>query len=226
LPCFQTNDDAQAVSPRSFPRAALGLPENGIVFCAFNSVFKITPEVFGAWMRILERVPGSVLWLVAGNPTARNHLRDEASRRGIDGGRLVFAESMPLEEHLARLRQADLFLDNHPYNAGATASNALRMGVPVITRIGEAFAARMGASLLQAVGLPELIVTTVEAYEDLAVALATDKARLRELRHRLTDIAATSRLFDTERATRDIERLYTQMYARSREGLPPIHLRA
>jgi predicted O-linked N-acetylglucosamine transferase (SPINDLY family) len=225
LPSFQINDDTWVVQGETFTRAELGLPEDGFIFCSFNQVYKIVPEVFDSWMRILFQVPGSVLWLYVTDARAIANLKAEAQKRGVDPVRLVFAGRVPLEDHLARQRAADLFLDTHPYNAGATASNALRMGLPVLTRIGEAFPARMGASLLRAIGLPELITETPEAYETLAVRLATQPEELAALKRKLAGNLPGSRLFDTERATRDLEAAFTLMAARARNGLPPETIR-
>lgn len=225
LPCFQVNDDRQAVSAKTFSRAELGLPEQGFVFCSFNQLFKLTPDVFAGWMRILTQVPGSALWLFVTNDAAKANLRREAAVHGVDPERLVFATKWPLDEHLARLKQADLFLDSHPYNAGATASNALRVGLPVLTMLGEAFPARMGASLLEAVGLAELITRTPDEYEALAVRLATQPDEMARLRQKLADNLPGSRLFDTEGATRSLEAAFTTMVERARAGLPPEHIR-
>jgi predicted O-linked N-acetylglucosamine transferase (SPINDLY family) len=221
LPCFQVNDDQQAIADKVFTRAELGLPGTGFVFCSFNQLFKLTPEMFDGWMRILAQVPGSVLWLFVTDETARANLRDEAGARGIAPQRLVFAGRMPLDSHLARLKQADVFLDSHPYNAGATASNALRVGLPVLTRIGQSFPARMGASLLEAVGLPELIADTPDAYEALAIRLATHPDEFEAIKRKLAANLAGSLLFDTERAARSLEAAFTAMVERARAGLPP-----
>ncbi len=225
LPSYQVNDDRQQASAKPVSRRDFGLPESGFVFCSFNQTYKLTPDVFSGWMRILAQVPGSVLWLHAKNPATMRNLRTEARARGIDGDRLVFAGTVPLEDHLARQAAADLFLDTHPYNAGATASNALRMGLPVLTRVGNSFAARMGASLLTAAGLPELITQTPEAYEQLAVALATDPARMAAVKAKLTANLPTCRLFDTAAATRAIEEAFLTMYERNQNGLPVDHIR-
>lgn len=221
LPSYQSNDGGQKPSDKLFSRAELGLPDDGFVFCSFNQVFKLTPEVFDSWMRILTQVSGSVLWMYVANPIAIANLRAEAQKRGVDPARLVFAGRVPLEDHLARHRAADLFLDSHPYNAGATASNALRMGLPVLTRIGKSFPARMGASLLHAVGLPEMITDTPAAYEDLAVRLATRPGEMAEIKQKLALNLPESLLFDTERATRSLEAAFTKMIERARQGLPP-----
>ena len=169
---YQVNDRKRRISDKEFTRAELGLPPTGFVFCCFNNNFKITPNTFNGWMRILKQVEGSVLWLLEDNETAANNLRREAEARGVEPARLVFARRMPLPEHLARHRAADLFIDTLPYNAHTTASDALWAGLPVLTRIGESFAGRVAASLLNAVGLPELITATQEQYEAMAVALA------------------------------------------------------
>jgi protein O-GlcNAc transferase len=224
LPSFQVNDDHQAASERSFTRAEAGLPDNGFVFSCFNLNYKITPDVFASWMRILQRVPDSVLWLYVKASAAVRNLKAEAERQGIDSARLIFAQRVPLADHQARQALAGLFLDTHPYNAGATASSALRAGVPVVTRLGQSFAARMGASLLHAAGLPELIVETSEAYENLAVELALDPVRLAALRRRLADNLSGCALFDTARSTRHVEAAYTAMYDRAYAGLAPDHI--
>ncbi len=214
LPCFQVNDDRLVAADRTFSRAELGLPDDAVVFCCFNQTYKLLPEVFDSWMRILSQVPGSVLWLYVPDPATYANLRREAEKRGVEGARLIFAARLPLEQHLTRLKQADLFLDTFPYNAGATASNALRMGVPVVTRAGEAFASRMGASLLTAVGLSDLIADTSEAYETLAIRLATEPEVLAEVRRRLADNLPGSPLFNTARVTQDIEAACEEMIDR------------
>ncbi len=220
LPSFQANDDKIAASA-DMTRAKAGLPEKGFVFSAFHQTFKVTPDVFAAWMRILKRVPDSVLWLFAETEPARRNLAAVAKAHGVASDRLIFAGRVPLADHVARQALAGLFLDTHPYNAGATASPALRAGVPVLTRIGQAYAGRMGASLLTAVGLPEMITDTVEAYENLAVELATNPARLEEIRTKLTANLPESLLFDTTRFTRSLEAAFEVMHDRARDGLPP-----
>ena len=178
LPSYQANDSRRPVSDRVFTRAELGLPASGFVFCCFNASYKITPETFASWMRILAAVPGSTLLLLADSAAARLNLRREAAAAGVDPARLVFAGRVPYGDYLARYRAADLFLDTLPYNAGTTASDALWAGLPVLTCAGDSFAARMGASLLTAVGLPELIAYDRHAYERLAIELAREPGRL------------------------------------------------
>lgn len=224
LSTFQCNDSKQVVSSRAFQRSEFGLPEVGFVFCSFNNTYKITPEVFDIWMRILRRAPGSVLWLYVLHHIAIDNLRRQAEARGVSRERLVFAKALPLEEHLGRQKLADLLLDTRPYNAGATASNALKVGLPILTRVGESFVSRMSASLLQSVGVPELITHTDEEYENLAVELATQPDKHEAIRKKLADNLPSCALFDTERFTRNIEAAYIAMYERSQNGLPPEHI--
>ncbi|MEP7209062.1 MAG: tetratricopeptide repeat protein, partial [Casimicrobiaceae bacterium] len=183
---YQANDSTKLIAAATPDRAVLGLPERAFVFCCFNNVFKITPDVFDVWMRLLRAVPGSVLWLLETSDAAvRRNLRREAAARGVDADRLVFAARMPLDQHLARHRCADLFVDTFHYNAHTTASDALWSGLPVVTCLGETFAARVAASLLRAVGLPELVTASPAEYEALALALARSPERLATLRSKL-----------------------------------------
>ncbi|MGE3333776.1 MAG: hypothetical protein AB7I36_09045 [Rhodospirillaceae bacterium] len=203
------------------PREQLGLPKAGFVFCCFNDGFKILPEVFDVWMRLLGAVEGSVLWLLENNPVAARNLRAEATKRGIAPERLVFAQRVAIGAHLARHRAADLFLDTFPYNAHTTASDALWGGLPILTCAGETFASRVAASALTAVGLPELITGSLEAYEARALELARNPAVLAALKDRLWQNRATAPLFDTLRYTRNIERAFESMWARHASGLAP-----
>lgn len=209
--CYQVNDSKRPISDRRFMRSELGLPETGFVFCSFNNNFKITPDLFDVWMRLLKRVPDSVLWLFQDSAPVADNLSKEASARGVDASRLVFAERMPLPEHLARHRCADLFLDTWYYNAHTTASDALWAGLPLVTKIGDTFAGRVAASLLTAIGLPELITETPQAYEELAYELATNHAKLQALKNKLEQNRQTESLFDTPRFTRNLERVYEDM---------------
>jgi predicted O-linked N-acetylglucosamine transferase (SPINDLY family) len=218
-------DSSYPIAARQFTRQELGLPDSAFVYCCFNNSFKLTPEVFGAWMRILARHPNSVLWLSHTNAAAVGNLRKEASQRGIDPLRLVFAERLDsLPEHLARLRSADLFLDTFPYNAHATALDALWAGVPVLTYAGESFASRVAASLMSAVGLPELITGSLSEYEDLAVGLAGDPERLRHIRAALAKSRSTTSLFDTARYVKNLEAAYETIYDRYLSGAAPGHI--
>jgi predicted O-linked N-acetylglucosamine transferase (SPINDLY family) len=220
--CFMANDDGRKISPRTPSRAEAGLPENGFVFCCFNNSFKISPHVFDVWMRLLAGVEGSVLWLSATHASAMEHLAWEAEQRGIAARRLIFAARVPLnEDHLARVRLADLFVDTLYYNAHTTAADALWAGVPVLTCAGSTFASRVAGSLLGAVGLPELIAGSLAEYEALALALARDPARLTALRAKLAHNRDVFPLFDTARFTRHIEAAYTTMWERVQRGEPP-----
>jgi predicted O-linked N-acetylglucosamine transferase (SPINDLY family) len=221
---YQVNDRNRLISDRQFTRQELGLPEEGFVFCCFNNNFKILPATFDGWIRILKAVQGSVLWLLADNPTAKDNLIKEAFARGIDSSRLVFAERLPLPEHLARHRQADLFLDTFPYNAHTTCSDALWAGSPVLTLMGESFASRVAASLLNAVGLPELITSTQEEYEALAIELAMNPPKLADIKAKLAKNRLTAPLFDTPLFTKNLEAAYIKMYERYQADLEPDHL--
>lgn len=193
-------------------RAQYGLPPKGFVFCSFNNTYKFEPRMFRVWMRILEQTPGSVLWLFSNGTITEENLRREAAANGIDPSRLIFAGFLPRDEHLVRHLAADLFLDTTPYNAAATSSLALQCGLPILTLLGETFSARVGASLLTAVGLPELIAADLEEYERTAVRLAHDPRKLAELRTRLTAARSTSPLFDTRRFARNLERAFQTMW--------------
>jgi len=205
--CFQANDDRCVVAPRP-TRAAEGLPDDAFVFCCINNNYKINPPVFDSWMRLLQATPASVLWLLAEHPQTRENLRCEAQRRGVSPDRLIFAGRLLYSEHLGRLGLADLFLDTLPYNAGATASDALRVGVPVLTCAGEAFVSRMAGSLLRCLDLPELITYTAGGYERKALELAHSPQALSEVKQRLAQNLARSPLFDTGRFCRNLEAAY------------------
>jgi predicted O-linked N-acetylglucosamine transferase (SPINDLY family) len=221
---YQANDRTRLISDKQFTKAALGLPENGFVFACFNNNYKILPSTFDLWCKILVKVEGSVLWLLDDNPIAKKNLIKEAVARGIDSTRVVFAERIELSEHLARHRQADLFLDTFPYNAHTTASDALWAGLPVLTLMGESFASRVAASLLTAIDLPELITSSQEHYEALAIELATNPAKLKEIKTKLESNRLTTPLFDTPRFTKHLEDAYTKMCKRYHADLPPEHI--
>lgn len=209
---FQVNDRTRAVA-QTPPRNELGLPERSFVYCCFNQTYKIAPRVFAVWMRLLEGVRESVLWLPETNPWAVQNLRREAQRHGIDPERLVFAPKLPhLERHLGRLRAADLFLDTMPYNAHSTASDALWVGLPVLTCEGNTFASRVAGSLLSAVGLQELIARSTEEYEALALRLARMPQELAAVREKLSGIRSSAPLFDTPRFVRNLEAAYVRMW--------------
>jgi protein O-GlcNAc transferase len=220
--CYQPSELGLQIADRTPSRPECGLPEQGFVFCCFNTSYKLTPALFDIWMRLLNAAPRSVLWLVASNSIVRDNLQREAMRRGVGAERLVFAAPTSRPEYLARLRVADLFLDTLPYNAGATASDALWAGLPVLTCSGSTYVGRMAGALLTAAGLPELIMTSLEAYERLALQLATAPGLLPGLRQKLARNRRTMPLFDIARFTRDLEAAYQQMWETWRAGRPPV----
>lgn len=193
-------------------RAALGLPAESFVFCCFNQTYKILPHMFSVWMKLLRALPQSVLWLLDTNPWAKENLRREASRRGVEAARLVFAPRVPAREHLARVGAADLFLDTLPYNAHTTATDALWAGVPVVTCPGDTFASRVAGSLLTALGIPELITGSLEEYEARALSLARDPEGLAVLRAKVAGNRSSTALFDTPSFTRNLETAYRAMW--------------
>ena len=223
LPVYQANEGRRN-SGRIFSRQELGLPESGFVFCCFNNSYKITPRMFSLWMRILDRAAGSVLLLYAENDDVKRNLREEARLRQIDPGRLVFGERLSLPDYLARYRAAGLFLDTAPYNAGTTASDALWTGLPVLTLEGKTFAGRVGASLLCALGIPELVTHSESEYEALAVRLAHEPEVLARIATKVESHRSASTLYDISLFTRNLETAFTKMHATRMNGLPPEHL--
>jgi protein O-GlcNAc transferase len=222
---FQPNDRARRIEAATPSRASHGLPESGFVFCSFNNSCKILPDVFDIWMRLLQAVPGAALWLPQYAPTQEANLRREAEARGVDPARIVFAAIVPTtEEYMARLALADLFLDTLPYNAHTTASNALWMGVPALTRIGTSYAGRVAASLLHAAGLDELVTATKAEYEAKALELARDPAALAALKEKVRNARDNSPLFDTLRYTRNLEVAFMAMAERTAKGEAPAHI--
>jgi len=217
---YQVNDRKRAISSRRFTKQELGLPEEGFVFCCFNNNFKITPDMLDTWVRILNAVEGSVLWLFEDNAAAGRNLREQAALRGLDASRLVFAPRMNLPDHLARHEAADLFLDTLPCNAHTTASDALWAGLPVLTCTGQAFASRVAASLLHAIELPELVTTNIKEYEDLAVELAHNPTKLQQLKDKLAANRLTTPLFDTELFASNLENCYSSMLERYHSDSP------
>jgi predicted O-linked N-acetylglucosamine transferase (SPINDLY family) len=219
--CYQPSEAEQEVADRTPSRVECGLPEKGFVFCCFNTSYKLTPTFFDIWMRLLNTVPASVLWLVGADPLVTDNLPREAVARGVGAERLVFSAPAPRPEYLARLGVADLFLDTMPYSAGATAGDALWAGLPVLTCTGETYVGRMAGALLTAAGLPELITASLEAYEALALRLATEASLLTGLRQRLVRNRSTMPLFDIARFTRGLEAAYQQMWETWEAGRPP-----
>jgi predicted O-linked N-acetylglucosamine transferase (SPINDLY family) len=218
---YQVNDAHRKVSVDKFNKAELARPEAGFVYCCFNNNYKILPNIFDIWMRILKSVEGSVLWLFEDNPFASRNLKLEAEKRGVDSSRLIFASKLPLDQHLARLRLADLFLDTLPYNAHTTASDALWAGLPLLTCPGKSFASRVAASLLHAVELPELVMDSLGAYEAKAIELAKDTSQLNAIKLKLEQNRKTSSLFDGKLFAQHLEMAYEAMFARYQAGLAP-----
>jgi predicted O-linked N-acetylglucosamine transferase (SPINDLY family) len=223
--CYQCNDGARALPGRP-QRGLYGLPEDALVFCGFNQPYKISPQVMDVWCRLLQRMPGSVIWLMEWNRSAPSALRREASARGIDPSRLIFANTLPQVAHLERTACADIFLDTWPCNAHTTASDALWAGLPLVTYSGRTFASRVAGSLLNAIDMPDTVCDSVEAYEAKVLELAHDQDKRLAIRRHTEAARLTSPLFSGARIARDIEDLYTRMWERALAGLPPEHLPA
>jgi len=221
LPCYQVNDRKRQISNKKFTRKNFGLPDTGFVFCCFNNNYKILPEVFGIWMRVLDAVDESVLFLYADNEWSEKSLKKEAEIKGIDPKRLIFGKFVSRDEYLARYQSCDLFLDTTPYNAGTTASDALWAGVPVLTLIGKSFPSRVAASLLNAINLPELIATSSKEYEDLAVELGNNPEKMALLKKKLYVNRLNTSLFDTPLFASNIEKAFEEIVDRYQMGLPP-----
>ena len=209
--CYHANDTKRPIAEEIPTRAECGLPESGFVFACFNASYKITPEVFDSWMRILNEVEGSVLWVLAESDEARKNLQQEAEKRQINKKRIRFMERVMTKKHIARQKLADLFLDTSPYNAHTTASDALLVGLPILTKIGKTFPARVSASLLTAIGLEELITKSNEEYEKKAIELAQDPKKLQEIKAKLLKNKETYPLFNMRRFTKNIEYLYKSL---------------
>lgn len=224
LPSYQANDSRVEISDRIFSREELGLPRNGFVYCCFNNSYKFTPDIFDSWARILENVEDSVLLLYAENDDIKTNLSNEIELRGIGKERLVFGERLPRPDYLARYRSADLFLDTSPYNAGATASDSLRAGLPVLTLLGQSFSARMSASLLRAIGLPELITSSRDEYESLAISMGLNPIMMNEIKAKLLRNRESMLLFDTASFTKNLESAYRVVYEHWQSGLSPDHV--
>lgn len=224
LPSYQANDSKRNISKKIFTREDLGLPSEGFIYCCFNNSYKITSSIFDSWVRILLAVEGSILFLYADNEEVKKNLISEIQVRGISTGRIIFADKLARDDYLARYRVADLFLDTSPYNAGTTASDALWAGLPVLTFLGRSFSARMCASILNAIGLPELVAPSQQEYEELAINIGRDPQRIAGLKKKLNENRLTESLFDTGLFTRNLELVYTKAYERVQLGLPPDHI--
>ena len=217
---YQVRDSTQKISNKIFTKDELGLPKNSFVFCCFNQNYKITPSVFDIWMRLIRKVEKSVLWLIKDNDVAVYNLKKEAEKRGVKSDRIIFAKHMPVSEHLARHKIADLFVDTFPYTAHTTCSDALWSGLPVITRTGQSFASRVAGSLLNAVNLKELITKTEKEYEDLILKLAKNPNQLKEIKNKLKKNRLKTPLFDAKLFTKNIESAYTMMHEKYLKNLP------
>jgi hypothetical protein len=220
---FDTSHDLSKIK---FTRAEVRLPPEGFIFCSFNQCFKITPETYDSWMRILKRVPGSCLWISSPyEPQAMTNMKKEAERRGIDPERIIFADRVrEVDNHLARISLSGLFLDTFPYNAHTSAIDTLWAGVPIVTRMGRSFASRLAGSLLLSIGLDDLITKSVQEYEDLAVELALNPEKLKKYRKLLEKNRQTHRLFNMKLYVENFEKALIQMYERNQAGLPPDHI--
>ncbi len=221
LRSYQVNDSKRYISEKVFTRTELNLPEDAFVFCCFNNHFKISPSTFDGWMRILHAVPNSVLYVYAEKEVVQVNLKKEALQRGVAENRLIFGAHIERSEYLARYKSADLFLDTFPYNAGTTASDALWAGLPVLTCMGESFASRVAASILNAIGLPELITKNQKEYETTAIKLATEPQKLNCIKEKLKYNRLTTTLFNTPLFTKNIETAYTEIYKQYLANLPP-----
>jgi len=224
LPSFQVNDNKRAFPDKVFLREDLGLPSKGFVFCCFNNSYKILPSTFDSWMRILSKVDDSVIFLLGPNKNVKDNLQKEAIARDINPDRLIFGENVSMSDYLSRFHNADLFLDTSPYNAGATASDALRSELPLITLLGNSFASRHAASILRAVGLPELIARSTEEYESFAIELATNPEMFQAIKAKLRKNLSSSLLLDTKLFSKNLESAYQKIYHRYQDGLGPDHI--
>jgi predicted O-linked N-acetylglucosamine transferase (SPINDLY family) len=222
---YIVDDSKRLASSKVFTRAELGLPENVFVFCCFNNDYKFNPQVLDAWARILLQAKNSVVWISENNQSFKSNITAEFNQRGIDSSRVIFAQRQDLmADHLARYALADLFLDTCPYNAHTTALDSLKAGIPVLTLMGQSFASRVAASLLRAIGLPELIANTWEEYEALAIELAMSPQKLAQMKSRLADNRMTTPLFNTPLFTKNLETAYSKMYERYQADLPVDHI--
>jgi len=222
---YKADDGSEKqISKKKFTREKFGLPKNSFVFCCFNQNYKINPETFNLWIEILNSVNNSVLWLFEADPIASKNLKKELEVKGLNPCRIIFAKKMSRADHLARYQLADLFIDSFPYTAHTTCSDALWTGLPVLTRIGNSFASRVAASLLAAIDLSEMIVKTKKEYKDLAIEIANNKEKLKQIKNKLQKNILTKPLFDTKLFTKNIEELYSIMYQRYHSDLPADHI--
>jgi predicted O-linked N-acetylglucosamine transferase (SPINDLY family) len=213
--CYQVNDSKKVISSSQYRKKDFGLPDNKFIYCSFNNTYKITPIIFDSWMQILKTVENSVLWLFEENEIAANNLKLEASKKGVDMNRLIFAQKLPLDEHLSRCQLADLCIDTFPCNGHTTTSDALWAGIPVVTLAGESFSSRVAGSLLNTIGAPELITYSVNDYINLAIELASSREKFFTIKNKITANRITSPLFDINLFTENIELSYQRIYTNS-----------
>jgi protein O-GlcNAc transferase len=218
---YMPTDDCREISEKPMNRSDMGLPDDAFIFCCFNNNYKISSAEFDIWMRLLTKVENSVLWLRESNQLSSINMKNEAQKRKVDPSRLVFADKLPMDEHLARQRLADLFLDTFAFNAHTTATEALWAGLPVVTKVGLGFAARVAGSLLNAVGLPDLVTETKKDYEALILELATNPTKLAKIKEKLAKNRLTQPLFNTELYTKHLENGYQQAYQNYFDGNLP-----
>ena len=217
---YQVRDSSQKISEKKFTKKDLGLPENSFVFCCFNRHYKINPEIFHIWIRVLKKINKSVLWLLEDNIKTSENLKKEAIKNGINPERIIFAKRMPIEEHLSRHNCADLFIDTYPYGAHTTCSDSLWANLPVVTLIGETFASRVAGSVLNSINMQELITHTKEEYENLIINLATNLEKLNHIKNKLSLKKLTEPLFDTKLYTKNIESSYVKIYENHLNNIP------
>ena len=221
---FLISDSSKKISNKNFTREELGLPKEGFVFCCFNQLFKLSPEIFDIWMNLLKSINNSVLWILVQNETAAKNLKNEAILRNVDPKRIIFAKHMKMADHLARHKSADLFIDTFPFTAATAASDALWTGLPVLTRIGESFVSRVAASLLNAIELPELITFTKKEYENKAIELANNKKMLKEIKNKLNKNKNTKPLFNTKIFANNLEMAYLKIYQKYIDNKKPSNI--
>jgi protein O-GlcNAc transferase len=219
--CYQVSDQKRLISKKKFLKKDFNLPEDSFIFCCFNNVIKISPEIFEVWMKILKNNTKSVLWLLSSNNKVINNLKAEAEKRGVNKKRLIFCERLPNEDHLARYKLADLFLDTIPYNAHTTANEALYCGIPVLTLIGNSFASRVGASILNALNMKELIAHSKIEYHDIATDICQDSSKIKSIKDKLSNNKETSTLFDTKLYVKNLELAYLEIYKKNKKNLKP-----
>ena len=221
---YQVNVSSKDLTEIQFTRQEFGLPQEGFVFCCFNNSYKITPSVFKSWMKILQGVNGSVLWVFESNKNSVKNLKDAAVKHGVSKDRLIFASHMSVEKHLNRIRLADLFLDTLPYNAHTMGSDTLRMGIPLLTCMGETLASRVAASLLFSLNLPEMVTITLDEYVSVAIKLATNQQEILKIKHKLSRNVLSSSLYNTRKFSKDLENAYLQIYENVKKKKKPCHI--